>query len=148
MRLPLHVLVLLAACCPATAAPPQLLQCHSLSAIDGDSIRCDGTNMRMMVGNTPQTAGYDTPEISNGRNGSKCKAERMLGKVAAARLSELLQAPGIKVWDSGELDRTQTERPLVWIEMPDGTLVGDILLAEGLALPWSPTSSSNWCTEL
>lgn len=133
---------------PTSAAEPTLLSCKTLTAIDGDSIRCNGENMRMMVSNTPQTAGYDTPEIGNGRSGSKCKAERMLGKVATRRLAELLAIPGINVWDSGERDQTQSQRPLVWIELPDGTSVGDILLDEGLALPWTPGAPINWCDGL
>lgn len=36
------------------SAFPLLLICTTLSTINGDSIRCNGENMRMMVENTPQ----------------------------------------------------------------------------------------------
>lgn len=57
------------------------LACTILLAIDGDSIRCDGVNMRDMGPGEPFKSGYDAPEIRN----AKCERERLLGHQAKLR---------------------------------------------------------------
>jgi endonuclease YncB( thermonuclease family) len=64
--------------------------------------------------------------------------------MAAARMSELLQTPGIVVEDSGEIDAF--DRPLVWLQLPDGRTIGSVLIAEGLAVEWTPDYRADWCT--
>ncbi|MBO6893569.1 MAG: thermonuclease family protein [Roseibium sp.] len=116
-----------------------LLICASLLAIDGDSIKCDGVNMRDMGDGKPFVSGYDTPEISR----PKCQQELELGRAAKVRMQELLSQPGVKVFDSGEQDRY--ERPLVWVVLPDGKRAGSVLISEGLAKVWTPGYVAEWC---
>lgn len=115
-----------------------LLVCASLVAIDGDSIRCDGVNMRDMGDGAPFVSGYDTPEVRN----ASCQEELELGRAATARMAELLRQ-GAQVYDSGERDRYR--RPLVWVRMPDGRSIGSILMAEGLAAEWHSGYLADWC---
>lgn len=123
---------------PATAV---LLTCLSLAAVDGDTINCDGTNMRDMGAGSPYLDGYDTPEIRRAR----CEKERELGRIAKARMDQLLRSEGVKVYDSGQRDSTRAKRPLVWIVLEDGKSIGEIMIAEGLARRWSPAYIPDWC---
>lgn len=118
-----------------------LLFCATLLAVDGDTIKCDGVNMRDMGDGRPFVSGYDTPEIHN----PKCQEELELGRAAKARMAELLSTPGIEVWDSGQRDKTRTKRPLVWVKLADGRTAGAVLVGEGLAQKWSPKTKVNWC---
>jgi len=65
----------------------------SLLAVDGDTVKCDGVNMRDMGDGAPFVSGYDTPEIWS----AKCDQELELAHVAKARMEELLATPGVKV---------------------------------------------------
>jgi micrococcal nuclease len=118
-----------------------LITCASLIVVDGDTIKCDGVNMRDMGDGAPFVSGYDTPEIRD----AKCDAERRLGEVAKRRMQQLVATPGVQVIDSGERDRTRSRRPLVWIKLPDGRSVGSVLIAEGLAREWTPNYRADWC---
>lgn len=129
------------------ASAETLLHCETLSAIDGDSIRCNGENMRDMGDGAPHVSGYDTPEIG-GQPGPQCRAERMLGQLAKVRLDELLGQEGVEVWDSGELDRTRSQRRLVWVRLPDGRSAGQVLINEGYAVEWTPGYRADWCAPL
>jgi micrococcal nuclease len=117
-----------------------LVVCATLLAVDGDTVKCDGQNLRDMGDGAPFVSGYDTPEI--GRN-AKCPSENELGKQAKRRMAELLRTPGLTIEDSGEIDRF--ERPLVVLRLPDGRTIGSVLLAEGLAVEWRPGSDNDWC---
>lgn len=70
-----------------------LLVCATLLAVDGDSIKCNGRNMRDMGDGRPFVSGYDTPEIFN----PKCQEEIELGRAAKARMTELLSTSGVEV---------------------------------------------------
>ncbi len=118
-----------------------LLVCATLLAVDGDTIKCNGMNMRDMGNGRPFVSGYDTPEIFN----PKCQEELELGRAAKARMTELLATPGVQVWDSGQRDKSRSKRPLVWVTLPDGRAIGSVLLSEGLARKWTPKSKANWC---
>lgn len=117
-----------------------LIVCATLFAVDGDTVKCDGRSLRDMGDGAPFVSGYDTPEI--GRN-AKCDRENALGKIAKHRMAELLQTPGLTVEDSGEIDRF--DRPLVVLRLPDGRTIGNVLLAEGLAVEWRPGRDVDWC---
>lgn len=67
-----------------------LLVCASLTAVDGDTVKCDGQNLRDMGDGAPFVSGYDTPEI--GKN-ADCDAENALGEKAKRRMAELLLLP-------------------------------------------------------
>lgn len=117
------------------------LDCATLSAVDGDTIKCDGVLMRDMGDGAPFVSGYDTPEITK----RKCDAELALGRLAKTRMSELLKTKGLRIIDSGLVDTTRTKRPLIWILLPDDRSVGSVLLKEGLARRWTPDYRADWC---
>lgn len=117
-----------------------LLVCASLTAVDGDTVKCDGQNLRDMGDGAPFVSGYDTPEI--GKN-AHCDAENALGKKAKRRMAELLRTPGLTIQDSGKIDRY--DRPLVVLRLPDGRTIGSVMLAEGLAVEWRPGWDFDWC---
>jgi micrococcal nuclease len=114
-----------------------LLVCATLLAVDGDTIKCNGVNMRDMGDGAPNKSGYDTPETHN----AKCQEELELGRAATAAMAELLRE-GAQVYDSGKRDRHK--RPLVWVRMPDGRSIGSILITEGLAREWRPGTRADW----
>lgn len=119
-----------------------ILSCSTLSAVDGDTIRCNGQNMRLIGDGVPFKTGIDTPE-TGGR--AKCERERMLAKAAKQRLAELIQDPDLRIEDTGFRDKTSQRRPLVRIRLSDGKLAENILLAEGLAIVWRPKVKRPWC---
>jgi endonuclease YncB( thermonuclease family) len=125
---------------PSQAA--ESLSCASLVVIDGDTIKCDGQNMRLLGGGVPFKSGVDAPEMGSR---AKCEAERLLALKAKARLKELMLAGVPRIVDSGARDRTSSRRPLVDIYLADGREVGQILMSEGLARPWSPKQRIDWC---
>jgi endonuclease YncB( thermonuclease family) len=125
---------------PSTAA--QNVVCASLTVIDGDTIKCDGQNMRLLGGGVPFRSGVDAPEMGSR---AKCEAERLLALKAKARLKELLLSGIPRIEDSGARDRTSSRRPLINIYLADGREVGKVLMSEGLARSWSPKKRINWC---
>jgi micrococcal nuclease len=116
-----------------------VISCLQLSAVDGDTIKCNGQNMRIMGDGRPFKSGVDAPEIGK----AACAKERLLGEQAKTRLSELLQVEGMKVIDSGEHDRFK--RPLIWVRLPNGQTAGATLISEGYAVRWKPGSNYSWC---
>lgn len=125
---------------PTQAA--QGIPCASLIVIDGDTIKCDGQNMRLLGGGVPFKSGVDAPEMGSR---AKCEAERLLALKAKARLKELLLSGVPRIEDSGARDRTSSRRPLVDIYLADGREVGQVLMSEGLTRPWSPKKRIDWC---
>ncbi len=128
-----------------TAAPVvagQGVSCASLIVIDGDTIKCDGQNMRLLGGGAPFKSGVDAPEMGSR---AKCDYERDLAMKAKARLKELLLAGVPRIEDSGARDRTQSRRPLVNVYLPDGREAGQVLMSEGLAREWRPKHRIDWC---
>ncbi|MEZ5720922.1 MAG: thermonuclease [Paracoccaceae bacterium] len=124
--------------------PVALITCVSLLAVDGDTVKCDGELLRPMGDGTPHVSGFDTPEMPRY---AECAEEVELGFRAALRMSEMLRTPGLTIEDSGERDKTQAKRRLVWLRLPDGSTVGHHLVAEGLARVWTPGSSAQWCED-
>lgn len=116
-----------------------LLVCASLAAVDGDTIKCDGQNLRDMGDGAPFVSGYDAPETRN----AECQQELELGRAATARMRQLLETPGLRIYDSGERDKWK--RPLVWLVLPDGRTLGSIMISEGHAVEWSPHADFDWC---
>lgn len=116
-----------------------LLLCASLAAVDGDTIKCDGQNLRDMGDGAPFVSGYDAPETRN----AECQQELELGRAATARMSQLLETPGLRIFDSGERDKY--DRPLVWAVLPNNSTIGGTLIAEGLAVEWRSGRSLSWC---
>ena len=119
-----------------------LLVCASLTAVDGDTVKCDRQSLRPMGDGAPFVSGFDTPEVGRW---SHCPEENHMGLLAAARMSELLQTPGLVVENSGERDRHG--RLLVVLRLPDGSTVGQRLIDEGYAVIWTQDYTSRWCDE-
>ena len=117
-----------------------LLICTTLTAVDGDTVKCDGQSLRDMGDGAPGVSGYDTPETSNRAD---CARERELGEVAKRRMAELIRTPGLLIEDSGQID--SWGRPLVVLRLPSGKTIGSVLLAEGLAVECQPGRSFDWC---
>lgn len=140
------IVTALAVACNLSAAVDtfagQGASCASLIVIDGDTIKCDGQNMRLLGGGVPFKSGVDAPEMGSR---AKCDYERDLSLRAKARLKELLLAGVPRIEDSGARDRTQSHRPLVNIYLPDGREAGQVLMSEGLAREWRPKHSIDWC---
>lgn len=127
------------ACSPASSHG---LSCASLIVIDGDTIKCDGQNMRLLGGGVPFKSGVDAPEMGSR---AKCDYERDLALKAKARLKELLLAGVPRIEDSGARDTTPKRRPLINIYLPDGRETGRVLISEGLAREWRPKHHIDWC---
>ncbi|WP_434732889.1 thermonuclease family protein [Rhizobium sp. YTUHZ044] len=116
--------------------------CASLTAVDGDTVKCDGQNMRLLGEGVPFVSGIDTPEIGSH---AKCIKERKLALIAKGRLKELLAENGLRVMFSGSVDKTPSHRPLINIYRTNGEEIGRKLLEEGFARTWSPKQRNNWC---
>lgn len=119
-----------------------LLICASLTVIDGDTVKCDGQNLRLLGEGIPGVVGVDTPEIGSH---AKCMKERKLALLAKARLKEILAEGGLTVEWYGVTDKTPSHRPLVNIYDSQGREVGQRLLKEGFAREWRPGHRNNWC---
>ncbi|MBA8910137.1 thermonuclease family protein [Aminobacter ciceronei] len=120
-----------------------VISCMQLSAVDGDTIKCNGQNMRLIGDGVPFKSGIDTPETGGL---AKCARERMLGKEAKKRLAELLRDPGgVRIEDTGQVDDTDQRRPLVRVRLGNGKLAENVLLQEGHAIRWRPKMKRPWC---
>lgn len=127
---------------PLPSQAAQGIACASLTVIDGDTIKCDGQNMRLLGGGVPFKSGVDAPEMGSR---AKCEAERLLALKAKARLKELLLSGVPRIEDSGARDKTSSRRPLINIYLADGREVGKVLMSDGLARPWAPKRKISWC---
>jgi micrococcal nuclease len=110
----------------------------AVTIIDGDTFRLGTEIIRLL--------GADTPETYRPR----CAAELRLGGAAKARLGTLLLGVAPVVVRSG-VDRYG--RTLAVVRTPTGEDVGEVLIREGLALPWRPGPAAKaqrlraWCPE-
>ncbi len=98
--------------------------------VDGDTLWLSGIKIRV--------ADINTPEISR----PQCAAERRLGERATLRLQALLNAGPFELRSEGR-DEDRYGRKLR-ILVRDGRSLGDVLVAEGLAHPWTGRRES-WC---
>ncbi|MBY3369384.1 thermonuclease family protein [Rhizobium laguerreae] len=119
-----------------------LIICASLTVVDGDTIKCDGQNMRLLGEGVPFVSGIDTPEIGSH---ARCMKERRLALIAKGRLKELLAEKGLRIEWSGAVDKTPTHRPLINIYRSNDEEIGKTLLQEGHARTWSPKRRNDWC---
>ncbi|HKT76744.1 MAG TPA: thermonuclease family protein, partial [Sphingobium sp.] len=123
-------LLLLAVPFPATSADasaPRFGFCHKGGGrdcvVDGDTFWIDGTKIRI--------ADIDTPET----HGPRCLAEGELGARATRRLQAVLNAGAFSL-EPVRRERDRYGRTLRLV-MRNGRSVGAILVAEGLARPWT-----------
>lgn len=102
-------------------------------AIDGDTIRIGTETIRVL--------NIDTPEIGQAR----CPSERSRGLAAKARTQALLTTSatlGLRRGD-GRRQKDRYGRTLARVYV-DGRDLGDILIAEGHARPWTGKRRP-WC---
>ena len=99
--------------------------------VDGDTFHWNGETIRI--------ADIDTPEIFS----PKCAAEEALGERAKHRLTELLNDGPFSLVNIPGRDRDFYGRQLR-VVLRDGRSLGKILVAEGLARPWTGRRLP-WC---
>ena len=98
--------------------------------VDGDTFWLDGTKIRI--------ADIDTPET----HGPRCETEGALGAQATRRLLALLNG-GTFSLRPVKRERDRYGRTLR-IVTRDGRSIGAVLVAEGLARPWTGARQP-WC---
>lgn len=124
--------LLVLACAPARA---ETVEGDLIRVIDGDTVELAGERIRLIE--------PDAPEISKPR----CNTELAKGLLASGRLRQLLKGP-VRIERSGRTDRYR--RTLASLVAPDGN-VADILIREGLAIPYKPgfeayeQRAAHWC---
>lgn len=137
---------------PSSGSTPRFSQSNiarnNFSIIDGDTIRINGERKGMRL------VGFNTPETIEPR----CAEERVLGQKAKARLRQLVSKgrlslervrcsckPNTEGTDACNYGRS------CGILRVDGRDVGDILISEGLAVPFvcgarsCPATPRPWC---
>ncbi|MBS7788738.1 thermonuclease family protein [Roseococcus sp. SDR] len=106
--------------------PAPLLACR---ALDGDTIRCGETRIRLI--------GLDAPELR-----ARCEAERRLAAAATERLGTLLEG-GVRLSETGE-DRFG--RTLAVVRNAEGEDLAAVLIREGLARAYHGRGPrEGWC---
>jgi endonuclease YncB( thermonuclease family) len=106
--------------------PAPLQACR---ALDGDTIRCGETRVRLL--------GIDAPELR-----ARCEAERQLAEAATERLGALLEG-GVRLSGTSE-DRYG--RTLAVVRNAEGEDLGALLIREGLARPYHGRGPrEGWC---
>lgn len=119
---------------PTTSQPVVV---SSIGVVDGDTIRIDRTRIRLLD--------IDTPEITRPR----CPEELARGQAARKRLEALIERAG-RAELVGNGTRDPNGRPLARLIL-DGRDVGEVLVADGLAVPWRPGREAwvrrgqHWC---
>jgi endonuclease YncB( thermonuclease family) len=122
------------------------IESNQIKVIDGDTITADGKTIRLL--------GFAPPEM----RGAQCRAERDLGVKATKRVRDLIQAGAL---DYSPVTCSCPANTLgKWVCIlartcgrlkANGRDVGDILVAEGLAVPFlcdgmeCPKAPKPWC---
>ncbi|MGR3639491.1 thermonuclease family protein [Alterinioella nitratireducens] len=134
-RLAFLSLLLLLSC---NAVPEPEPTCRVTRVIDGDTVdmACGGS-----APFRARLIGFDTPETYEPR----CRAEADLGRQATDRLQGMVATARVTQADLDGTDRYG--RRLVRLGI-DGRDVGDGLIAEGLAVPYTGGRRIDWCDRL
>lgn len=103
-----------------------------LIAVDGDTMKFQDTGERLRL------EMIDAPERGHSAD---CDSEAALAEIATVRMAELLE---LGVIIEGGDRRGGYGRPLVVLRLSDGRSVGDVLIAEGLAVPCAGRRQ-DWC---
>jgi len=110
----------------------------NIRVVDGDTVDIDGVRVRVLP--------IDTPETWEPR----CAAELDLGLKAKDRLKQLLAGVVVTYEIDVKAGRDPYRRTLARV-YADGKDVGEILMAEGLAVKWAPGPKAKaarlklWC---
>ena len=130
IRFLIALTALVMACLPALAQPVY-------RAIDGDTLALGVERFRL--------TGFDTPETFQAR----CPAEKALGQTAKVRLQELVKRGPVRLVRAKGRDKYGRSLAVLWIGQE---LVSDILIREGLAVPYTGKVSRirnySWCAHL
>ncbi len=103
----------------------------ALIVVDGDTVKQDGVTYRLL--------NFDTPETFYAR----CDQELQLGNRAAARLRELVTSDETRLEPNGKKCAWGRECARLIVNGED---VGDVLIREGLAVPWRRGDAKHdWC---
>ena len=111
----------------------------SINIIDGDTLSIDGTRIRIVE--------IDTPETYK----SRCENELVLGLKAKERLRALVDQGPVH-YEANGTDRYGRTLARVYIDLDSGPVdVGETLMTEGFALPYRPGAEDKlrrlqvWC---
>lgn len=109
-----------------------------LSVVDGDTIRVILSPMPpLFKKNSVRVDGVDTPETKG-----KCKAERELAAKAKKFTTDEIRRA--KVVEFSNIKKEKYGRVLARVTI-DGRDLADLLIAEGLARPYSGEKRKGWC---
>ncbi|TXR49450.1 thermonuclease family protein [Phyllobacterium endophyticum] len=98
----------------------------NVNIVDGDTLSIDGTKLRIVE--------IDTPETYK----SRCEKELVLGLKAKERLRTLLDQGPVH-YEASATDRYGRILARVYVDLDDGPVdVGETLITEGFALPYRP----------
>ena len=98
----------------------------NVNIIDGDTLSIDGTRIRIVEIDTPET------------HKSRCENELVLGLKAKERLRALVDQGPVH-HEAVDLDRYGRTLARVYIDLDNGPVdIGETLLNEGFALPYRP----------
>lgn len=97
--------------------------------IDGDTLDVDAPDGQTSVTRI-HLWGIDTPEAAKPREG---KAAEPFADAAHARTSELCEGKLVTLKLDSHQDRDRYGRVLAYITLPDGSMLNEVLLLEGLA---------------
>lgn len=127
------VATLMAVLCVAHDARAEraVISPSSVTVIDGDTIKIDGTSYRLK--------GFDAPETFH----AKCAAERELGVAASQRLRSMLnEATNVEIEAFGH-DKYRRVLASLYI---NGADVAIAMISEGRAVPYNGrTKRKDWC---
>lgn len=140
MKKMVFFLCLLAAMGANAAQTKSVMELPSVSPYDGDTLR---TNQRPVEGLPPisiRVFGIDTPEIRG-----KCEFEANLARQAKDRVKELVGNSPVKVYIYG-WDK-YGGRVVGDVILQSGQNLGEILIKEGLAVPYNGGKKKNWCAQ-
>lgn len=123
-----------AACAPRAvpAADPGRLAPGACRAIDGDTIACGTTRVRIL--------NIDTPELGAH---ARCPAEAALAERARQFTAQRLAAGAVEIRVDGKRPRDRYGRALAWVTV-DSQDLGEELIAAGLARRWDGRRRP-WC---
>lgn len=125
------VLAILLLACLVSARAEDCYMVEASEAIDGDNLRIEGVNVRLI--------GLDAPELYR----PKCEAERRLAEKAQKRLWVLVMGPDVLACFNGT-DRYG--RPLARVYAA-GVDVAEILISVGYARPYDGGKRRSWCRQ-
>ncbi len=134
-----RIYLILTAMMMAVAGCIQADAAEHIHIVDGDTLSIDGTRIRIVD--------IDTPETFR----SRCENELVLGLKAKQRLRQLVDQGQVHYEATG-IDRFGRTLARVYIDLDDGPVnIGEALMNEGFALPYKPGGADKlrrlqvWC---